>query len=124
MDGCAMKLNLLLSPELVVFTTRDYALAAGVSIPAASRQLALLRLRNRSLLRLTRGVWANSAHPYFSNLSCVPALLGGGQGYVSFLTALHLHGALSQVPASIQVATTGHTRRLRVSTPVTPFFPA
>jgi predicted transcriptional regulator of viral defense system len=111
-----MKLDLLLSPELVVFTTRDYARAAGVSVAAASRQLTRLRLANRSLLRLTRGAWASTAHPHFSALACVPVLLGGEQGYVSFLTALHLHGALSQIPAAIQVATTGHARRLR--TPV------
>jgi hypothetical protein len=46
-------------------------------------------------------------------------LLGSEQGYVSFLTALHIHGALSQIPASIQVASTGHTRKLR--TPVATF---
>ncbi|MFV2057703.1 MAG: hypothetical protein ACC707_14650, partial [Thiohalomonadales bacterium] len=34
------------------------------------------------------------------------------QGYVSFLTALHLHGLLSQIPESIQIATTGHSRSL------------
>ena len=114
-----MKLDLLLSPELVVFTTRDYSQNAGISVAAASRQLERLRVRNRSLLRLTRGVWANSAHPYFSALACVPVLLGGEQGYVSFLTALHLRGALSQIPAAIQIATTGHARRLR--TPVGQF---
>jgi hypothetical protein len=114
-----MNLDLLLSPELVVFTTRDYARAAGLAVDAASHQLARLHQASRSLVRLTRGVWANSAHPHFSALACVPVLLGAEQGYVSFLTALHLHGALSQIPAAIQVATTGHARRLR--TPVGSF---
>lgn len=117
-----MKLDLLLSPELVVFSTRDYARAAGVSVAAASRQLERLRRGNRSLRRLTRGVWANSGHPYFSALACVPVLLGAEQGYVSFLTALHLHGALSQIPATIQVATTGHARQLRTSVGFFEFF--
>lgn len=117
-----MKLDLLLSPELVVFTTRDYARAAGVSVAAASRQLTRLRRRNRSLLRLTRGVWANSGHPYFSVHACVPALLGAEHGYVSFLTALHLHGALSQIPARTQIATTGHARQLPTPVGVFEFF--
>lgn len=111
-----MKLDLFNSTELAAFTTRDYARAAGISVVAASRQLSRLQSANRSLVRLTRGVWANTAHPDFSVHACVPVLLGNEQGYVSFLSALHLHGALSQIPATIQVATTGHARRLR--TPV------
>ena len=48
-----------------------------------------------------------AAHPYFHPLSCVPYLLGKEQGYVSFLTALHLHCVISQIPKTIQIATTG-----------------
>lgn len=110
-----MKLDLFGSPELAVFTTREFALRAGISVAAASKQLARLRRDNRSLVKLTRGVWANTANPQFSALACVPVLLGSEQGYVSFLSALHMHGAISQIPASVQVATTGHTRKLRTS---------
>ena len=35
-----------------------------------------------------------------------------GLCYVSFLTVLHLHGLISQIPKSIQIATTGHARTL------------
>jgi hypothetical protein len=42
--------------------------------------------------------------------------LGKEQGYVSFLTALHLHGVISQIPKSIQIATTGRARS--VNSPV------
>jgi len=38
--------------------------------------------------------------------------LGKEQGYVSFLTALHLHGVVSQIPKTIQIATTGRARSL------------
>lgn len=110
-----MKLDLFNSSQLVVFTTRDFAQLADISVAAASKQLARLRRDNRSLVQLTRGIWANTAHPHFSPLACVPVLLGSEQGYVSFLTALHIHGAISQIPAAIQVATTGHTRKLRTS---------
>jgi hypothetical protein len=99
------------SPEFVVFTTRDYATANGASMASASRRLEKLSER-AALTRVTRGVWANPAHPHFHPLACVPYLLGKEQGYVSFLTALHLHGVLSQIPRSYQVATTGRPRVL------------
>jgi len=99
------------SPEFVVFTTLDYASASGVSMSSASRRLDTLSQRN-VLTRVTRGVWANTAHPHFHPLACVPYLLGKEQGYVSFLTALHLHGVLSQIPRAHQVATTGRPRVL------------
>lgn len=114
-----MKLDLLSSPELVIFTTRDFARLAGISLAAASKRLKRLSAGNASLAQLTRGVWANRAHPYFNVLACVPVLLGNEQGYVSFLSALHLHGAIAQIPASVQVATTGHARSVR--TPVGTF---
>jgi predicted transcriptional regulator of viral defense system len=114
-----MNLDLLTSPDLVVFTTRDFAQLAGISLAAASKRLARLSAANASLVQLTRGVWANRAHPNFSVLACVPVLLGSEQGYVSFLSALHLHGAIAQIPANVQVATTGHARSVR--TPVGTF---
>ncbi len=104
-----MNLKLLARPEFVVFTTRDYALANRISTSSASRSLA--RLAQQSVLtQVTRGVWANTSHPYFNVLACVPFLLRNEAGYVSFLTALHRHDIISQIPATIQVATTGHTR--------------
>jgi predicted transcriptional regulator of viral defense system len=104
-------LELSSSPEFVVFTTRDYAAASGASMSSASRRLDRLSKRD-ALTRVTKGVWANAAHPHFHPLACVPYLLGKEQGYVSFLTALHLHGMLSQIPRTYQVATTGRPRLL------------
>jgi predicted transcriptional regulator of viral defense system len=98
-------------PEFVVFTTRDYAATSGVSMSSASRRLDRLSER-KDLTRVTKGVWANTSHPHFHPLACVPYLLGKEQGYVSFLSALHLHGVLSQIPRSHQVATTGRPRVL------------
>lgn len=117
--ACVVKPDLLNSPELVIFTTREFARLAGISIAAASNRLKRLSAANGSIVQLTRGVWANRGHPHFSVLACVPALLGSEQGYVSFLSALHLHGAIAQIPASVQVATTGHGRSVR--TPVGTF---
>ena len=97
--------------DFIVFTTRDFADYSGVSMSAASKRL--LRLSEQKLLkRITKGVWANTSHPWFHPLACVPYLLGKEQGYVSFLTALHLHDLVSQIPKTIQIATTGHARTL------------
>lgn len=104
-------LDLFSRNDFIIFTTRDFANEAGLSLSAASRQLS--RLAEKGLLaKVTRGVWANAGHPHFHPMACVPHLLGKEQGYISFLTALHLHGLLSQIPATVQVATTGHPRKL------------
>lgn len=104
-------LDLFNSEEFVIFTTREYANHVGLSISAATKRLARLA-KKKLLTRVTKGVWANTSHPYFHPLSCVPYLLGKEQGYVSFLTALHIHGVISQIPQTIQVATTGRGRSL------------
>jgi len=104
-------LDIFNNKDFVVFTTRDYANYAKLSVSAASKKLARLK-GNKLLTRVTKGVWANTSSPYFHPISCVPCLLGKERGYVSFLTALHFHGLLSQIPKTIQIATTGHSRML------------
>jgi len=98
-------------PDFVIFTTRDYATGSGTSMSSASRRLDRLSKRD-AITRVTKGVWANTLHPHFHPLACVPYLLGKEQGYVSFLTALHLSGILSQIPRTYQIATTGRPRSL------------
>jgi len=104
-------LDLFNSADFIIFTTRDFANYSSISMPAASKRL--LRLADKKLLtRITKGLWANTSHPWFHPLACVPYLLGKEQGYVSFLTVLHLHGLISQIPKTLQIATTGHARTL------------
>jgi hypothetical protein len=93
------------------FTTRTYAAAGGMSVASASKRLATLE-QHGQVERLTRGVWIVPEHPHFSLYGCVPLLLGGELGYVSFLSALYLHGMISQIPKAVQVATTGLPRVL------------
>lgn len=106
------------SEEFIFFTTREFAFAADISVSAASRQLKMQQSKGL-ITHVVRGVWASSNHPYYNSLGCVPYLLGAEQGYVSFLTALHRYGMLSQIPHTIQVATTGHSRKLK--TPIGTF---
>ncbi len=108
-------LNLFNSDDFVIFTTREFANHVDISMSAATKRLSRLS-EKEFLTRITKGVWANTEHSYFHPLCCVSYLLGKEQGYVSFLTALHLHGVISQIPKTIQVATTGRARTL--SSPV------
>jgi len=94
-----------------IFTTRQCAALCDIGVDSASRKLARLATR-AGIERITRGVWCQPEHPHFSAYAAVPFLLGNEQGYVSFLSAMHRHGLLSQIPGSIQVATTGHARVL------------
>lgn len=104
-------LDIFNSKDFVIFTTRDFASHQALSMSAASKRLSRLK-QNKLLTHITKGVWANTGHPYFHPASCVPYLLNNESGYISFLSALHFHGLLSQIPETIQVATTGHSRRL------------
>ncbi len=58
------------------------------------------------------GIWTNPSHPHFNLFAATPYLLRKEQGYISFLSALHRRGVLSQIPSAVQIATTGHSRIL------------
>jgi predicted transcriptional regulator of viral defense system len=110
-----------LAPRSQVFTTGEAAAAAQVSDAVASRALARVA-REGLVTRIVRGVWAMPKDPRFTPYLAIPYLLRrrpGAQAYVSFLSALHLHGMISQIPGAIHVAT-GKQRRT-VSTPIGTF---
>lgn len=109
-----MNLKTLNSEDFIFFSTRDYALLSDLSISAATEQLKRLEVKGL-IIKLTRGVWANINHPYFSPIAATPYLLNNEQGYVSFLSALNRHGIISQIPQNIQIASTGRPRKLQTS---------
>jgi predicted transcriptional regulator of viral defense system len=59
-----------------------------------------------------RGLWAVPDDPRFSALALVPFLAASNPAYVSFVSALRLHGMIDQIPHVTYVATTGRTRRI------------
>ena len=105
-------MNMKYLQEEFVFTTNSYARSNDLDLPSATQQLNRL-YKKHSIEKVTRGVWVNIHHPYFSPLATVPYLLGKEQGYISFLTALHFYDVISQIPSKIQIATTGHHRELK-----------
>lgn len=87
----------------------------GASVAATSQSLK--RMEDDGLLvRVVRGVWCDPEDPRYSPFALVPFLSGAHRAYVSFVSALNLHGVVEQVPQVIYAATTGHTARKR--TPV------
>lgn len=95
-----------------IFTTREIALLRRSSLESTIGSLR--RLERQGVIKsATRGIWCIPADPQFSPFGLVPFLSGKHQAYISFLSALHLHGLISQIPQIIYAATTGHTRTVR-----------
>jgi len=94
-----------------VVTTDDAALALGATRSAASRTLA--RLAAVGLIqRIRHGLWIVDLHPV-DPLSLPEYLTAPFPSYVSFQSALYLHGMVSQIPEVIYVASPAQTRRVK-----------
>lgn len=103
-------------PTTPVFTTAEVAEAADVHLSNASTRLKKLADEGM-LVRVRRGLWAMPNHPDFSPYAVVPHLFDADEaGYVSLLSALHLHGMIEQIPQVVHIMTT--RQRGDLSTPV------
>jgi predicted transcriptional regulator of viral defense system len=97
--------------EYAIFTTRHFSTAVNIRVDSATRTLNSYA-KKKFIVKVTRGLWANTKHRFYSPYALVPFLLSSEQGYVSFLSALQKNGVISQIPQKIFIATTGHSRRL------------
>lgn len=105
-----------LLPSTPVFTTRQVRERTESRPETVSRRLRDLA-DDGILVRIRRGLWGMPDHPDFSPYAVVPHLFEEARaGYVSLVTALHLHGLIEQIPQTIHVVTT--TRRRSLETPV------
>jgi hypothetical protein len=95
-----------------VFTTHELAALSGKS--ASTVVQSLNRLAAQGLLvKIYRGVWAESGPRKISPFEIIPYLFPRRRVYVSFITALHLHGIVEQIPQVITLASIAHTSMLR-----------
>src|SRR5205807_10458799 len=79
-----------------VFTTREIALLAGGSLSAVSHSLK--RMESKEIVRgVVRGLWCDPADPRFTSFLLVPFLAGCHQSYLSFFSALNLHGMIEHI---------------------------
>ena len=96
------------------FTTRDLARISGKSLSTVTQGLNSL-CHHDAIIKISRGIWAERSAQSLSAFDLVPFLMPDRQAYVSFVSALHLHGMIEQIPQSISLATTAHTRTIRTS---------
>ena len=97
-----------------VFTTYELASFSGKSLSATTQSLNLLQ-KEGLILKIYRGIWAEAGNERLSPYAVVPFLLRGHRAYVSFISALHLHGIIEQIPQEITLASTVHTKKINTS---------
>lgn len=92
-----------------IFTTGEIARLAQTALSVTTRVLGSMAKRGE-VTRVVRGLWCRPQDPRFSVYALVHYLAGENRAYVSFLSALHLHGIIEQIPQLVYAATTGHTK--------------
>ena len=97
-----------------IFSSREIATLRRGSLSSTSQSLSLLSEQG-VVKKITRGIWGLPTHPNFSPFIVVPFLTPKQRVYVSFLSAMHLHGLIEQIPQVIYVATTGRGRIINTS---------
>lgn len=95
-----------------VFTTHELTAISGKSASTVVQSLNHL-VKQGLLIKIYRGVWAEPGPRAISPFEIIPSLFPRQRVYVSFITALHLHGIVEQIPQVITLASTAHTSMLR-----------
>ena len=91
-----------------VFTSHELTAISGKS--ASTIVQSLNRLAQQGLLiKVYRGVWAEPGSRALSPFEVIPHLFPRQRVYVSFISALHLHGIVEQIPQVITLASTSHS---------------
>ena len=97
-----------------VFTTGELARFSGKSLAAVTQ--ALGRLAAHGLVaKASRGLWVEVTREPADPFSLIPHILPTARAYLSFASALHLHGLTDQIPQVITLASTAHTRTKRTA---------
>ncbi|MBF0478440.1 MAG: type IV toxin-antitoxin system AbiEi family antitoxin domain-containing protein [Candidatus Omnitrophica bacterium] len=100
-----------------VFTTHELTAISGRSSSTVIQ--CLNRLTQQGLLiKLYRGVWADPGLHGVSPFDIIPYLFPRQRVYVSFITALHLHGIVEQIPQVITLVSLSHSRVIHARTGV------
>lgn len=92
-----------------IIETREAAIRLGVSTSRASQLLRSLEEAGL-IRRIRRGLWA--IQPEVDPLRIPPYLTAPFPAYVSFWSALALHGMIEQIPRQVFVASLDRTRRV------------
>lgn len=94
-----------------VFTTAELSAVSGKSLSTTTQ--ALNRLEKQSVIfKVYRGIWAEVTHTPLSPYLIIPFLFDRHRAYVSFISALHLYGIIEQIPQTITLSSTTHTKTI------------
>ena len=94
-----------------VFGTRELSAVSGKSPSTVSQGLAFLRGQGL-VVKVAHGVWAaggSMPSPY----ALISHILPKQRAYVSFTSALHLHGIIEQIPQSVTLASVAHSGEIK-----------
>ena len=95
-----------------VFTSHELIAVSGKSASTVVQSLNRL-VRQGLLLKVYRGVWAEPGARVLSPFEVILYLFPRQRVYVSFISALHLHGIVEQIPQVITLASTSHSNTIR-----------
>lgn len=94
-----------------VFTTHELAVLSGKSLSTTTQALNFLQ-KQGLIFRIYRGIWTEAGNERLSPYAIIPFLFSCQRAYVSFISALHLHGIIEQIPQVITLASTVHTKAI------------
>jgi len=97
-----------------IFTTHEISLLSGKSLSVVTQSLNNL-VREGAVTKVSRGVWMREGGEAVSPYSIIPYLFPRHRAYVSFITALHIHGIIEQIPQVTELASTGHAGTIRTN---------
>ena len=95
-----------------VFTTQEISAISKKSLSTTTQALNNLE-KEGLILKAYRGIWCEASKEYISPYSIIPFLFPRHRAYVSFITALHLHGIIEQIPEVITLASTSHSKMIK-----------
>ena len=98
--------------ERPIFTTSELSASSGKSLSTVTQSLNYLQSQG-VIFKVTNGIWAEAKNRRLSAYSIIPFLLPRQRAYVSFISALHLHGMIEQIPQVITLASTSHAKLIR-----------
>lgn len=96
-----------------VFSVREICAVSGKSSSTVSQGLAFLT-RQGLVVKVAHGVWALGGvmpGPY----AVIAHILPRQRAYVSFTSALHLHGIIEQIPQVVTLASVAHGGEIRTA---------
>lgn len=95
-----------------VFTTHELSVLSGKSLSVTTQALNSLA-KEGLIFKIYHGIWGESGNERLSPYIVIPFLFPRHRAYVSFISALHLHGIIEQIPQIITLASISHTKTIR-----------